>query len=79
MNGFSYQTYNVNHQIPGSAGCATAIMSGEKVNYGTIGVNKNVIRYDCASANGNEVKNIFNWAQDASKIFIQNESVTAQH
>ena len=47
-----------------SAAAATALLCGEKTNYGTMGVNSNVRRYDCAAAKGNEIDSIVKWSQD---------------
>lgn len=49
------KTYNVDAQTPDSAGTMTAMMSGLKTDVGVIGVNENVSRGDCSSAQGNEV------------------------
>lgn len=49
------KTYNVDAQTPDSAGTMTAMMSGLKTDVGVIGVNENVERGDCSSAQGNEV------------------------
>ncbi|XP_062131369.1 membrane-bound alkaline phosphatase [Drosophila sulfurigaster albostrigata] len=63
------KTYCVNRQVADSACTATAYLGGVKGNYGTIGVNANVPRYDCTAANGEEdhVDSIAKWAQDAGK------------
>ena len=58
------QTYNVNHQVTDSAAAAVAMFAGEKVNYGTLGVNSNVVRYDCQATKGNEIDTITKWSQD---------------
>ena len=39
------QTYNVNRQVPDSAGTATAYLTGVKANYATIGVDQSVRRH----------------------------------
>lgn len=41
------KTYNVNYQVPDSAGTATAYLGGEKTSYGVIGVKQNVARAKC--------------------------------
>ena len=41
------QTYNVDFQVPDSAGTATAFMSGVKTNMGVVGVNEEVQFGDC--------------------------------
>ena len=59
------KTYNTDQQIPDSAGTATAIMSGVKTKSGVIGVNQNVQRGDCKSAQGNTVQTILEFAAKA--------------
>ncbi|KAI5641938.1 alkaline phosphatase domain-containing protein [Phthorimaea operculella] len=44
------KTYCLNQQIPDSACTATAYLTGVKNNYGTIGVNGAVPRYDCLAS-----------------------------
>jgi len=49
------KTYSVDAQVADSAGSATAIMSGVKANAGTLGVDADAVRGDCASAEGNRL------------------------
>lgn len=56
------KTYNTDQQVPDSAGSITAIMSGLKTKAGVIGVNQNVQRGDCKSAQGNSVQSILEFA-----------------
>jgi alkaline phosphatase len=49
------KTYNVNAQVPDSAGSVSAMLTGIKTNTGVISVNQNAIRGDCASQTGNQV------------------------
>jgi len=49
------KTYNVDAQVPDSAGTMTAMMSGVKTDIGVLGVDEDVIRGDCGSVQGNEV------------------------
>jgi alkaline phosphatase len=49
------RTYEVDAQIPESAGTMSAIMSGIKTRYSVVGVSQRVRRGDCASARGNAV------------------------
>jgi alkaline phosphatase len=49
------RTYEVDAQIPESAGTMSAIMSGIKTRYSVIGMSQRVRRGDCASASGNAV------------------------
>ncbi|XP_034476799.1 membrane-bound alkaline phosphatase [Drosophila innubila] len=63
------KTYCVNRQVADSACTATAYLGGVKGNYGTIGVNANVPRYDCEAAlrEEDQVQSIAQWAQAAGK------------
>ncbi|EDW57157.1 membrane-bound alkaline phosphatase [Drosophila virilis] len=63
------KTYCVNRQVADSACTSTAYLGGVKGNYGTIGVNANVPRYDCKAAyvTEDQVDSIAKWAQDAGK------------
>lgn len=63
------KTYCVNRQVADSACTATAYLGGVKGNYGTIGVNADVIRYDCLAADlpEHQVSSIAQWAQAAGK------------
>jgi alkaline phosphatase len=56
------KTYNTDQQVPDSAGTITAIMTGVKTRAGVIGVNQNVQRGDCKSAQGNTVQTILEFA-----------------
>lgn len=49
------KTYLVNAQTAGSAGTATAMLSGVNTDIGVLGVNANVDRGDCSTLPGNEV------------------------
>ena len=63
------QTYCVNRQVADSACTATAYLHGVKANYGTMGINANVPRYDCYRQNEPESRttSITKWAQDNCK------------
>ncbi|KAG4077998.1 hypothetical protein HA402_002049 [Bradysia odoriphaga] len=65
------KTYCVNHQVGDSACTATALFSGVKNNYGTLGVTSSVQYGNCtAEQNGDyHLENIFKWAQDSGKCF----------
>lgn len=68
INSFvTLQTYCVDKQVADSACTATAYLSGVKGNYGTIGVNAKVPRYQCDVDPANHVDSIAKWAQDAGK------------
>lgn len=63
------RTYCVNKQVPDSACTATAYLSGVKGNYGTIGVNAKVQRFDCTTASdkSTHTESIASWAQKSNK------------
>ncbi len=59
------KTYNTNQQVADSAGSGTALLAGVKTKAGLIGVDENVVRGNCASADGHEVSSLFGLAQQA--------------
>ena len=63
------RTYAVNKRTPDSATTATAYLNGVKANYGTIGVNAQVPKYDCFKANDTKThtESLAKWSQDAGK------------
>ncbi|XP_061399613.1 membrane-bound alkaline phosphatase-like [Musca vetustissima] len=63
------KTFCVDKQVPDSASTATAYLSGVKGNYGTIGVNGQVPRFDCDLGQDKSLhtESIAKWAQDAGK------------
>lgn len=63
------KTYCINYQVADSACSGTAILSGVKNNYGTIGVDGNVNLINCTAQRDNKthVDTIFKFAQDAGK------------
>ncbi|XP_067634281.1 membrane-bound alkaline phosphatase [Eurosta solidaginis] len=63
------KTYCVDRQVADSACTATAYLGGVKANYGTIGVNAKVKRYNCQTGQNSAhfVDSIAKWAQDAGK------------
>lgn len=63
------KTYCINRQVADSACTATAYLGGVKGNYGTIGVNANVPRYNCLAGlrEEDQVQSIAQWAQAAGK------------
>lgn len=70
------QTYNVDEQMPDSAGTATAYLCGVKANYGTLGVTAATTRDNCLTSFGNNVSSILHRAKRAglnpiSSIFDQ--------
>ncbi|NP_001091135.1 alkaline phosphatase, intestinal, gene 1 L homeolog precursor [Xenopus laevis] len=71
MDKFPYialsKTYNVDRQVPDSAGTATAYLCGVKGNYGTVGVTAAVKRSNCSNIKGNEVESVLKKAKAAGK------------
>ncbi|XP_075427088.1 intestinal-type alkaline phosphatase-like isoform X2 [Ascaphus truei] len=71
MDKFPYialsKTYNVDRQVPDSAGTATAYLCGVKGNYGTVGLNAAAKRSICSTAKGNEVQSVLKRAKAAGK------------
>ena len=56
--------------VTDSAAAATAILSGQKVNFYTTGVNENVRLYNCSNVNENKVTSILKHGMDAGKILF---------
>ncbi|XP_033820815.1 alkaline phosphatase-like [Periophthalmus magnuspinnatus] len=61
------KTYNVDQQMPDSAGTATAYLCGVKANYGTLGVSASAPRSNCSESFGNEVTSILYRSKQAGK------------
>ncbi|KAG7217535.1 hypothetical protein INR49_021462 [Caranx melampygus] len=61
------KTYNVDQQMPDSAGTATAYLCGVKANYGTVGVTAATPRSNCRATYGNEVTSVLHRAKRAGK------------
>lgn len=59
------QTYNVDRQVPDSAGTATAYLCGVKGNYQTIGLSAAARHSQCETTRGNEVFSVLKRASDA--------------
>ncbi|KAL1023319.1 hypothetical protein UPYG_G00039180 [Umbra pygmaea] len=57
------KTYNVDQQMPDSAGTGTAYQCGVKANYGTLGLSASAQRKNCSSSFGNEVKSVLHRAK----------------
>lgn len=64
------QTYNVNKQVPDSAGTATAMFCGVKTNYYTAGVDATASFGICDPIVYKQAKidSLLKWAQDAGKL-----------
>uniref|UniRef100_A0A6P4DY60 Alkaline phosphatase n=1 Tax=Drosophila rhopaloa TaxID=1041015 RepID=A0A6P4DY60_DRORH len=58
------KTYNVDKQVPDSAGTATAIFSGSKTHYGAIGLDATRSKKD---AQQGQVQSVMEWAQKEGK------------
>ncbi|KAK2530986.1 hypothetical protein Q9966_008845 [Columba livia] len=69
MDTFPYvalsKTYNVDRQVPDSAGTATAYLCGVKTNYRTIGVSAAARYHQCNTTFGNEVISVLERARKA--------------
>uniref|UniRef100_A0A3Q0S6I0 alkaline phosphatase n=1 Tax=Amphilophus citrinellus TaxID=61819 RepID=A0A3Q0S6I0_AMPCI len=61
------KTYNVDRQMPDSAGTATAYQCGVKANYGTLGLTAAAPRYNCQASYGKEVTSVLHRAKEAGK------------
>jgi alkaline phosphatase len=63
------KTYNIDQQVPDSAATATAILTGVKTNFYTLGVNGNVRLNEtrCQRIRENQVNSILKLAQEAGK------------
>ncbi|CAL4067492.1 unnamed protein product, partial [Meganyctiphanes norvegica] len=63
------KTYNVDRQVPDSAGTATAYLCGTKSNYYTLAVDPEVKLGDCAASKNPlyRVPSVLQWAQEAGK------------
>lgn len=57
------KTYNINQQVPDSAGTATAMLTGMKTRAGVIGLGPAAPRGDCAASRGQEVETILEQAE----------------
>ncbi|XP_072516199.1 intestinal-type alkaline phosphatase [Salminus brasiliensis] len=61
------KTYNVDQQMPDSAGTATAYLCGVKATYGTLGLSATSRRSQCSTEKGNEVYSVLHRARAAGK------------
>lgn len=59
------QTYNVDRQVPDSAGTATAYLCGVKGNYQTVGLSAAARHSQCSTTAGNEVFSVLQRARNA--------------
>ncbi|KAJ7993449.1 hypothetical protein DPEC_G00272550 [Dallia pectoralis] len=83
MDTFPYlalsKTYNVDQQMPDSAGTSTAYHCGVKARYGTLGLSASAIRTNCSSTFGNEVKSVLHRAKMAGKWVGVVSTARVQH
>ncbi|XP_076722091.2 intestinal-type alkaline phosphatase-like [Callospermophilus lateralis] len=83
MDHFPYmalsKTYNVDRQVPDSAGTATAYLCGVKGNYGTIGLSAAARLSQCNTTRGNEVLSVMYRAKQAGKSVGVVTTTTVQH
>jgi alkaline phosphatase len=59
------KTYNVDAQVPDSAGTMSAIMTGEKTRIGVFGISAAANQNDCAAALANELPTLLEMAEQA--------------
>ncbi|XP_005082331.1 intestinal-type alkaline phosphatase [Mesocricetus auratus] len=83
MDSFPYmalsKTYNVDRQVPDSAGTATAYLCGVKANYQTIGVSAAARVDQCNTTFGNEVISVMYRAKQAGKSVGVVTTTRVQH
>ncbi|XP_007184954.2 intestinal-type alkaline phosphatase [Balaenoptera acutorostrata] len=83
MDRFPYlalsKTYNVDRQVPDSAGTATAYLCGVKANMKTIGVSAAARYNECSTVRGNEVMSVMNRAKKAGKSVGVVTTTRVQH
>ncbi|XP_050834010.1 intestinal-type alkaline phosphatase [Serinus canaria] len=73
------KTYNVDRQVPDSAGTATAYLCGVKGNYKTIGVSAAARQAECSTTFGNEVISVMERARKAGKAVGIVTTTRVQH
>ncbi|XP_006171232.1 intestinal-type alkaline phosphatase [Tupaia chinensis] len=73
------KTYNVDRQVPDSAGTATAYLCGVKANYGTIGLSAAARFGQCETARGHEVLSVMHRAKKAGKSVGVVTTTRVQH
>uniref|UniRef100_V9KD00 Alkaline phosphatase n=1 Tax=Callorhinchus milii TaxID=7868 RepID=V9KD00_CALMI len=73
------KTYNVDFQIPDSAGTATAYLCGVKANSGTVGLSAAARRKVCNTTFGNEVESVLKRSKAAGKSVGIVTSTRVQH
>ncbi|NXL49115.1 PPBI phosphatase, partial [Podilymbus podiceps] len=73
------KTYNVDRQVPDSAGTATAYLCGVKGNYQTVGLSAAARHSQCNTTMGNEVISLLKRAQKAGKAVGIVTTTRVQH
>ncbi|NXP24023.1 PPBI phosphatase, partial [Scytalopus superciliaris] len=73
------KTYNVDRQVPDSAGTATAYLCGVKGNYQTVGLSAAARHSQCSTTAGNEVISVLERARRAGKSVGIVTSTRVQH
>ncbi|NWW10709.1 PPBI phosphatase, partial [Oreocharis arfaki] len=73
------KTYNVDRQVPDSAGTATAYLCGVKGNYQTVGLSAAARYSQCNTTAGNEVFSVLERARNAGKAVGIVTSTRVQH
>ncbi|NXT62694.1 PPBI phosphatase, partial [Chaetops frenatus] len=73
------KTYNVDRQVPDSAGTSTAYLCGVKGNYQTIGLSAAARHSQCSTTAGNEVISVLERARKAGKAVGVVTSTRVQH
>merc|ERR1719309_465630 len=72
------KTYTLDMQVGDSGACATALLSGVKGNFETIGLDSRGRFKDCGSTFTSRVSSIMDWAQEVGKSngFVTNTRIT---
>ncbi|XP_025926787.1 intestinal-type alkaline phosphatase isoform X2 [Apteryx mantelli] len=73
------KTYNVDRQVPDSAGTATAYLCGVKGNYKTVGLSAAARNLQCNTTAGNEVISVLERARKAGKAVGIVTTTRVQH
>ncbi|NXX79583.1 PPBI phosphatase, partial [Urocolius indicus] len=73
------KTYNVDRQVPDSAGTATAYLCGVKANYKTVGLSAAARYSQCNTTAGNEVVSVLERARNAGKAVGIVTTTRVQH
>ncbi|NXV07625.1 PPBI phosphatase, partial [Cettia cetti] len=73
------KTYNVDRQVPDSAGTATAYLCGVKGNYQTVGLSAAARHSQCKTTAGNEVISVLERARKAGKAVGIVTTTRVQH